>query len=83
MDTFNAYELRICGLEHLISFAAARWELFAFPEVRDLARGHGRHRFDVLYEGDQADPDAWCRRLTGAGYPAKPLGRVDNTGKAA
>jgi hypothetical protein len=51
----------------LISFAAARWELFAFPEVRDLARGHGRHRFVVLYEGDQADPDAWCRRLTGAG----------------
>jgi hypothetical protein len=38
MDNFNAFELRIHGLDHLISFAAARWELFAFPEVRDLAR---------------------------------------------
>jgi hypothetical protein len=85
MDTFNAYELRIRGLEHLISFTAARWELFAFREVRDLARAQRRDGFVVLYEGDSADPDAWCwcRLLTDAGYPAEPLRRLDNTGKAA
>jgi hypothetical protein len=83
MDTFNAYELRIRGLEHLISFTAARWELFAFPEVRDLAPSQHCDRFVVLYEGDSADPDAWCRLLTAAGYSAEPLGPVDNTGRAA
>jgi hypothetical protein len=83
METVNAYELRIRGLDNLLSFAAARWELFAFPAVLDLTRGEGRHRFVVLYKGDQPDPDAWCRLLTGAGYPAEPLGPVGNTGMAA
>jgi hypothetical protein len=83
MQKVDAYELRICGLDNLRSFAAARWELFGFSDVLDLVHGQGRHRFVVLYEGDQADPDAWCRLLTDAGYPAEPLGRVGNTGMAA
>ena len=83
MEMLSAYELRISGLDQLVSFGVARWELFVFPEVRDLVRGQGRHRFIVLYEGDQPDPEAWCRVLTDAGYPAEPLGRVDNTDKAA
>jgi hypothetical protein len=41
MESFNAYELRIQGLDQLSSFAAAPWELFSFSEVRDLARGRG------------------------------------------
>jgi hypothetical protein len=83
METVHAYELRIRGLDNLLSFAAARWELFAIPDLLDLVRGQGRDLFVVLYEGDQVDPDAWCRLLANAGYPAEPLGRVDSTGKAA
>ena len=79
----DAYELRIRGLEHLISFAAARWELFAFPEVRDLVRAPGRNRFLVLYDGEPADPDAWCQLLQDAGYPAEPVGHLDGSGEAA
>lgn len=83
MESFNAYELRIQGLDRLISFAAARWELFAFPEVRDLARGHGSDHFVVFCEREPADPDAWCRLLEEAGYPAEPIGQVDDTDKPA
>ena len=83
MDSFKAYELRIRGLDHLSSFAAARWELFAFPEVRDLARRRGRDRFVVIYEGGPADPGAWCRLLAEAGYLAEPLGLVDDSDQAA
>jgi hypothetical protein len=32
----HAYELRIRGLDDELARTAARWELFAFPDVRDL-----------------------------------------------
>jgi hypothetical protein len=79
----NAYELRIRGLGNAISFATARWELFLFPEVLGLASGRARNRFVVLYEGESADPTAWCRLLSAAGYPATPVGPLLESGEAA
>jgi hypothetical protein len=70
----HAYELTIHGLADEGSLAAARWELFAFPGVRDLLPWNRPDLFVVLYEGDVADPDAWCRVLSAAGYPAEPSG---------
>jgi hypothetical protein len=79
----NSYELKIRGLGNAVSFATARWELFAFPEVHGLTHGTGRNRFFVLYEGESADPTAWCRVLSAAGYPAAPLGPLLESGEAA
>jgi hypothetical protein len=79
----NAYELTIHGLDDAVSFATARWELFIFPEVQSLAPCSTKDRFVVFYEGDSADPTAWCRALSAAGYPATPVGPVLQTGEAA
>ena len=79
----NAYELTIHGLDDAVSFATARWELFIFPEVQSLAPCSAKDRFVVVYEGDSADPTAWCRALSAAGYPATPVGPVLQTGEAA
>ena len=72
----HAYELRIRGLDDAISRAAARWELFACLEVRDLVSAAGRDRFLVLYEGDWDQHAVWCRVLENAGYDAEPIGIV-------
>jgi hypothetical protein len=78
----NAYELRIRGLDNATSFARARWELFVFPQVQDLTSGAVKDRFLVLHYGE-ADPTAWCRVLSAAGYPATPVGPLLETGEAA
>jgi hypothetical protein len=73
----HAYELRIRGLDGSAGRNAARWELFACPEVRDLVKGGGgRDRFLVIYEGEWDQPTVWCRVLENAGYEAEPIGRV-------
>jgi hypothetical protein len=79
----NAYELEIRGLSNAVSFATVRWELFVFPEVRGLVSGAAKDRFLVLYEGESADPTAWCRVLSAAGYPATPVAPLLETGEAA
>ena len=79
----NAYELRIRGLADTIALAEARWELFLFPEVRDLAPAEAGDLFVVLYEGERPDPTAWCRVLSAAGYPAQPMEPLSSTGDAA
>ena len=79
----NQCHVRIRGLDELMSCAAARWELLAFPEVGDLLRGSGRDRFVVLYEGNSPDINGWCGRLTGAGFPASPIGELGDTGLTA
>jgi hypothetical protein len=71
----HAYELRIRGLDGEIARAAARWELFACPEVRDLVKVAGRDCFLVLYEGEWDQHAVWCRVLENAGYEAEPIGR--------
>jgi hypothetical protein len=83
MYTMHAYELRIRGLDVASARAAARWELFACPEVRDLVKGAGKDRFLVLYEGDWDQPRIWCHLLANAGYHAEPIGRVDGTDAAS
>ena len=73
----HAYELRIHGLETQDGLNAARWELFACPEVRDLVSvGDGRDRFLVIYEGEWDQRAVWCRVLENAGYEAEPMGRI-------
>jgi len=79
----KSYEVRIRGLRDASSLAAARWELFVFPEVRDLLPWSGSDRFIVLYEGERLDPTAWCRLLSATGYPAQPIGALSGTGDAA
>jgi hypothetical protein len=72
----HAYELRIRGLDSATGHNAARWELFACPEVRDLVKVTGRERFLVIYEGDWDQHAVWCRVLENAGYEVEPIGRV-------
>ncbi len=73
----HAYELRIRGLDTTAGRNAARWQLFACPEVRDLVKvgGVGDH-FLVLYEGEWDQHAVWCRVLENAGYECEPIGRV-------
>jgi hypothetical protein len=79
----NQCEVGIRGLDDVVSFAAARWELLTFPEVRDLLRGGGRDRFVVLYEGNRPDIDGWCELLTDAGFPSSSIGALGNSGRTA
>jgi hypothetical protein len=79
----NQCDVRIRGLDNLMSFAAARWELLTFPEVGDLLRGSGRDRFVVLYDGNTPDINRWCGQLTGVGFPAAPIGDLGETGQTA
>ena len=72
----HAYELRIRGIDTAAARHAARWELFACLEVRDLVAVAGPERFLVLYEGDWDQHAVWCRVLENAGYEAEPVGRV-------
>lgn len=72
----HAYELRIRDLESTTRRNAARWELFAFPEVRDLVKVGGPDRFLVIYEGDWDHHAVWCRVLENAGYEVEPIGRI-------
>jgi hypothetical protein len=70
----HAYELRISGLDDANGCSAARWVLFACPEVRDLVEVAGRDRFLVLYEGKWDQHTVWCRILENAGYEVEPIG---------
>jgi hypothetical protein len=72
----HAYELRICGLDSAAGRLAARWELFACLEVRDLVKAVGQDRFLVLYEGDWDQHAVWCRVLENAGYEVEAIGPV-------
>jgi len=51
--------------------------------VQGLTPCSAKNRFVVFYEGDSADPTAWCRALSASGYPATPVGPVLETGEAA
>ena len=80
----HAYELRIRGLDDNARVAAARWQLLACPEVRDLVMKAGTDRFLVLYEGTWDQSKIWCRVfLANARYAAEPIGAVDETKRAS
>jgi hypothetical protein len=74
--TVHAYELRIRGLDNEFAFALARWDLLSCHEVCELVPLDGEDRFLVLYDGD-CQAKLWCHLLAGAGYPATPVGPVD------
>jgi hypothetical protein len=74
--TVHAYELRIRGLDGEFAFALARWDLLSCHEVRELVPLDGEDRFLVLYEGE-CQARLWCHLLANAGYPATPVGQVD------
>ena len=79
----NQCHVRIRGIDDLMSFAAARWELPTFPEVGDLLRGSGRDRFVVLYDGNSPDINSWCGQLAEVGFPASPIDALGDTGQPA
>jgi hypothetical protein len=66
----NVYELRVRGIEDERRLAALRWDLFVFPEVRDVVQTPRAETVAVLYEGGHPDPEAWSAALKEAGYDA-------------
>ena len=70
----NVYALRIADAATEAALAAARWQLFVFPQVRDLRRGISADVVEVLYEGGEPNVGAWLAVLEQAGYEAEPLG---------
>lgn len=70
----NVYALRIANAATEAALAAARWQLFVFPQVRDLRRGSGDDLVEVLYERGDPNVGAWLAVLEQAGYEAEPLG---------
>lgn len=68
----DVYELQIEGTESERGFAAARWELFQFHEIRHVCRlGSGGH-VALLYNGEPT-PAEWVEALRDAGFPATTL----------
>lgn len=72
----HAYQLRIRGLDSATGRNAARWELFACPEVRDLVKVAGRDSYLVIYDGAWDQHAVWCRVLEKAGYEVEAIGPV-------
>lgn len=79
----EVYELRIARLRGQAMVAAVRWQLFLFPEVRDVVPSVRPETVAVLYEGGHPEPDAWCGALRQAGYQVKPAAFPQPTGTAA
>lgn len=69
----NVYELRIAGAESDARLAAARWELFVFPDVRHVYRIGTTDHVALLYEGKRPDVRRWVAVLEQAGYAAEAL----------
>jgi hypothetical protein len=69
----NVCKLRVSGATDARAIAQVRWELFVFPEIRDVLPTLELETVAVLWEGTIADPQRWCRTLARIGYEAKPL----------
>ena len=48
-------------------WTAVRWELFAFPDVRDVAPSAEPDRVRVVFEGEP-QPERWREALREAGF---------------
>jgi hypothetical protein len=79
----NVYELRIAGIGSDARLAAARWELFVFPDVRHVYRIGTTDHAAVLYEGAQPDVRRWVAVLERAGYAAETLEEVETSVEAS
>jgi hypothetical protein len=69
----NVCKLRVTGAVDARAVAQVRWELFVFPEIRDVLPTLEPETVAVLWEGSTADPERWCRALARAGYEADPV----------
>jgi hypothetical protein len=69
----NVCELRITGVDRDAVLAAARWELFVFPNVIHVHRIACGDRVAILYEGSGPDVQGWIEALGKAGYAAESL----------
>jgi hypothetical protein len=69
----NVCKLRVSGAVDARAVAQVRWELFVFPEIRDVLPTLEPETVAVLWEGATADPQRWCRALAEAGYEADPI----------
>jgi hypothetical protein len=73
----NVSRLRVRGAVDASAVARIRWELFVFPEIRDVLPTLERDTVAVLWEGASADPVRWCRTLQRVGYAASPAHGVE------
>jgi hypothetical protein len=78
----NVCELCITGVDRDAVLAAARWELFVFPNVIHVHRSGGGERVAILYEGAEPDVKAWIEALAKAGYAAESLEQAGRALKA-
>ena len=69
----NVCKLRVAGAVDTAAVAQVRWELFVFPEIRDVLPGMEPETVAVLWEGASADLERWCGTLARAGYEASPV----------
>lgn len=66
----NVCELYVETARSDRGLAAARWELFAFPEVSHVYRVGTTNRAAVLYVGGEPDLGRWLAALREAGIEA-------------
>jgi hypothetical protein len=59
-------EIEIDGIESDLAFAAARWDLFAFPDVLHVLRIGSLNRALVVYRGPRPEIDCWVGALRSA-----------------
>lgn len=64
----RVYELRIPAASDPRLLEAIRWELFAFPQVRDVHAAPRPGIVAVAYEGESPAPAEWIEALVAAGY---------------
>lgn len=67
-------EIEIDGIESDLAFAAARWDLFAFPAVLYVLRIGTINHALIVYRGDRPEIDRWIGAVPGARFLSQPDG---------
>lgn len=77
----HVYELRVPAASDPRRLAAVRWDLFVFPQVRDVVATSRSGVIGVVYEGERPAAVEWVRTLRTAGYAAEdPAGSAPDPG---
>lgn len=79
----NVVELQVDGIASESRLAAARWELFVFPEIRHVCPLGAGGRVAVLYDGTRPDIVGWLSALAAAGFAAWVVGPTRSARAAA
>ena len=74
----NAYELRILGLEHPVSFATARWEASPSPRSTISCVPPGQNDSSFSTKADGPTSKAGARSIAELGHPAMALRAIGN-----